>query len=165
MYIFCYIYISSFYLKIMHRTYRQLEKCKKKIKITNDFTSERTIGTINIVWNISQYFFFSCLLIIFKKYPWDQSFPGGCNAADIDSVPGSERKWQPTSVFLPGESHGQRNLAGYSPWGGKELDTAILMITLFVICILHLKNFNIKSLSSIVARKCGSGHRSSFQAV
>ena len=33
------------------------------------------------------------------------------------------RKWQPTPVFLPGESHGQRRLAGYSPWGGKELDT------------------------------------------
>ena len=32
------------------------------------------------------------------------------------------RKWQPTPVFLPGESHGQRNLAGYSPWGHKELD-------------------------------------------
>ena len=32
------------------------------------------------------------------------------------------RKWQPTPVFLPGESHGQRSLVGYSPWGGKELD-------------------------------------------
>ena len=29
------------------------------------------------------------------------------------------RKWQPTPVFLPGESHGQRNLVGYSPWGFK----------------------------------------------
>ena len=27
------------------------------------------------------------------------------------------RKWQPTSGFLPGESHGQRSLVGYSPWG------------------------------------------------
>ena len=27
------------------------------------------------------------------------------------------------SVFLPGESHGQRNLVGYSPWGCKESDT------------------------------------------
>ena len=26
------------------------------------------------------------------------------------------RKWQPTSVFLPGKPHGQRSLAGYSPW-------------------------------------------------
>ena len=32
------------------------------------------------------------------------------------------RKWQPTPVFLPGKSHGQRSLAGYCPWGCKELD-------------------------------------------
>ena len=32
------------------------------------------------------------------------------------------RKWQPTPVFLPGESHGQRSLVGYSPWGRKESD-------------------------------------------
>ena len=30
------------------------------------------------------------------------------------------RAWQPTPVFLPGESHGQRSLVGYSPWGHKE---------------------------------------------
>ena len=34
------------------------------------------------------------------------------------------RKWQPTPVFLPGKSHGQRSLVGYSPWGRKESDTA-----------------------------------------
>ena len=33
------------------------------------------------------------------------------------------RQQQPTPVFLPGESHGQRSLAGYSPWAQKELDT------------------------------------------
>ena len=27
------------------------------------------------------------------------------------------RRWQPTAVFLPGKSHGQRSLAGYNPWG------------------------------------------------
>ena len=32
-------------------------------------------------------------------------------------------KWQPTPVFLPGESHGQRSLAGYSLWDHKESDT------------------------------------------
>jgi len=32
------------------------------------------------------------------------------------------RAWQPTLVFLPGESHGQRSLVGYSPGGHKELD-------------------------------------------
>ena len=33
------------------------------------------------------------------------------------------RKWQPTPVFLPGESHGQRSLVGCSPWGRRESDT------------------------------------------
>ena len=33
------------------------------------------------------------------------------------------RKWQPTPVFLPGKSHGQRSLEGYSPWVLKELET------------------------------------------
>ena len=33
------------------------------------------------------------------------------------------RAWQPTPVYLPGESHRQRSLEGYRPWGGKGLDT------------------------------------------
>ena len=57
-------------------------------------------------------------------------FPGGsvvknllANAGDLNSVPGSGRKipcrkkWQPTPVFLPGKSHGQRRLADCSPRG------------------------------------------------
>ena len=40
----------------------------------------------------------------------------------VGSIRGSgrfpwRRAWQPTPVFLPGESHGQRSLVGYSPWG------------------------------------------------
>ena len=31
--------------------------------------------------------------------------------------------WHPTPVFLPGEPHGQRSLAGHSPWGEVELET------------------------------------------
>ena len=34
------------------------------------------------------------------------------------------REWQPIPESLPGESHGQRSLVGYSPWGRKESDTA-----------------------------------------
>ena len=33
------------------------------------------------------------------------------------------RQWHPTPVLLPGESHGQRSLAGCSPWGREESDT------------------------------------------
>ena len=40
------------------------------------------------------------------------------NAGDVGLIPGSGRwKWQPMTVFLPGKSHGQRSLVGYSPWG------------------------------------------------
>ena len=44
---------------------------------------------------------------------------------DADSIPEMERrrKWQLIPVLLPGESHGQRSLVGYSSWGLKELDT------------------------------------------
>ena len=37
------------------------------------------------------------------------------------------RKWQPTPVLLPGESHGWRSLVGCSPWGGSESDTTELL--------------------------------------
>ena len=44
------------------------------------------------------------------------------NSGDAGLIPGQipwSRKWQPTPAFLPGESHGKRSLAGYSPWGRK----------------------------------------------
>ena len=46
---------------------------------------------------------------------------------DVDLIPGSGRSpgggnGQPIPVFLPGESRGQKSLAGYSPWSCKELD-------------------------------------------
>ena len=40
----------------------------------------------------------------------------------VGKIPWS-RKWQPTAVFLPGKSHGQRSLVAYSPQGHKESDT------------------------------------------
>ena len=36
------------------------------------------------------------------------------------------RKWQPTPVFLPGKSHRERHLVGYSSWGRKESNTTKL---------------------------------------
>ena len=45
-------------------------------------------------------------------YPWVGNIPW------VGKIPW-HRKWQPTPIFLPGESHGQRSLVGYSPWGHK----------------------------------------------
>ena len=62
-------------------------------------------------------------------------FPGGSdgkasayNAGDPGSIPGlgrfsGEGNGQPTPVLLPGKSHGQRSVVGYSPRGRKESDT------------------------------------------
>ena len=41
------------------------------------------------------------------------------------------REWQPTPVFVPGESHGQRSLMGYSPWGRTESDTTERLLHTF----------------------------------
>ena len=71
-----------------------------------------------------------------------KDFPGGSDskasaysARDLGSISGSEipwrRKWQPTPVFLPGKSHGQRSLVDYSPWGHKESDTTEWLHFLF----------------------------------
>ena len=45
-----------------------------------------------------------------------------CNVGDSGLIPGSGRSpgEGPTPVSWPGEFHGQRSLAGYSAWGGKE---------------------------------------------
>ena len=60
---------------------------------------------------------------------WLSSKESACKSGasgDRGSIPGSGRSpggGQPTPVFLPGESHRQRSLAGYSPQGSKESDT------------------------------------------
>ena len=58
-------------------------------------------------------------------------FPGGSMVKNLPATQETQvrslgredpwrRKWQPTQVFLPGESHGQRSLVGYSPRGRKS---------------------------------------------
>ena len=65
--------------------------------------------------------------------PKTMGFPGGsagresvCNAEDLGLIPGSGRSPGEgngnTPVYLPRKFHGQRSLAGYSPWGPKESD-------------------------------------------
>ena len=70
-----------------------------------------------------------------RKIPWMEE-PGGLQSMgslrvrhdwvtwlSLSTFMHWRRKWQPTPVFLPGESHGQRSLVGCSPWGRTESDT------------------------------------------
>ena len=45
------------------------------------------------------------------------------------------RKWQPTPVFLPGESHGQRSPEGYRPPGLQEWDTSVQFSSVTKLCM------------------------------
>ena len=61
---------------------------------------------------------------------------------DLGSIPGlgrspGEGNGQSTPVFLPRESHGQRSLAGYSPWGRKKSDTTERLILILSVITLE----------------------------
>ena len=88
-------------------------------------------------WSHSEIYLITAQVI--EGFLYTTGFPGGAvvkkppanagNGGDKGSIPGSGRspwrkKWQPTPIFLPGKSHGQRSLVGYSPWGCKELNTS-----------------------------------------
>ena len=74
--------------------------------------------------NIYTYSGASQVVLVVKNLPASAG-----DIRDTGLIPGLGRKvpwrkaWQPTAVFLPGGTHGQRSLADYSPWGRKELDT------------------------------------------
>ena len=79
-------------------------------------------GLLGESFTRNSYFFpFSFISLSIKKYPFKDSvlfplgFPGG---SVVKNLPVSqecplEKRWQPTPVFLPGKSNGQRSLAGY----------------------------------------------------
>ena len=66
-----------------------------------------------------------CFVRAFKGFPGAmlvKNLPNKVGEAGDVSSNSGRRKWQATPVFLSRESHGQRNLECYSPWGGKGLD-------------------------------------------
>ena len=69
---------------------------------------------------IEQNFRVKCIINLRPHKKFRQGFTGPPAAAGfhpwIGKIP-CRREWLPTPVFLPGKSHGQRSLVGYSPWG------------------------------------------------
>ena len=95
----------------------------------------------NYLLTILTWSFFYYLLILI----WD--FPSGVNGKEPDCqctgckragwIPGVgkipwRRTWQPTPGFLPGESHEQRNMVGYSPWGCRVGHNWMIFIFTFI---------------------------------
>ena len=78
-------------------------------------------GLILVSWRFSTLLILDSCLLLSGKESACQSKRLGFNPS-VRKLPW-RRKWQPTPVFLPGKSHGQRNLVGYSPQGRKESDT------------------------------------------
>ena len=89
-----------------------------------------------------------------RQWLWLQNvFPGGTMIKNLPANTGGEtdvsssgfnpwlgnipwrRKWQTTPVLLPGKSHGQRSLAGYSPGGCKQSDMTERLHFHFSLCI------------------------------
>ena len=98
------------------------------------------------------------LLVNFIKVDITLGFPAGTSGKEptcqcrrhkrhrfdpwIGKIPW-RRAWQPTPVFWPGESHGQRSLAEYSPWGCQELNTTEqLTLSLHVLAIVNSAAMN-----------------------
>ena len=92
--------------------------------ISSLFSFPRNLGIAkeNVLW--------------YESLPNTRGFPGGSVGKEfamqetsvqsgvwVGKIPW-RREWQPTPVLLPGGSHGQRSLAGYSPWSRKEWDMA-----------------------------------------
>ena len=132
--LYCYeIYKPKFYL--LKHTFQEF---------FGKFTELWNHGDIN--WCIFRWHLGSIYQNVNLGYSLD--FPGGTSGGNLPVNAGDmrcsfhpwvgkspwRRKWQPTPVFVPGEPHGQRSLAGCSPWGrrrvghAEELDTTEWLI-------------------------------------
>ena len=63
----------------------------------------------------------SQVVVVVKDLPPDARDTRDVGSIRVGKIPW-RGPWHPTPVFFPGESHGQRSMAGYSPWACKEED-------------------------------------------
>ena len=71
------------------------------------------------------WYLYHILQVFVPKWLRDREYACQCRRCGFDPTDGKipwRREWLPTLVFLPGKSHGQRSLVGYSSWGCKEPD-------------------------------------------
>ena len=77
------------------------------------YSENKDLNISSLFWGFPEWFRGKESTCQYRRHgfnPWVGKIPWG-------------RKWHPTPVFLPGKSHGQRNLGDYSPWSCEESDT------------------------------------------
>ena len=128
-----------FHCKWLVRKRNTRKKTHKKTQNTKTQKKKTTKCTLSFYWNIFHlqcWVSFRCATKLFKyayiyicKYgasqvaQWENKSTCQCRRGKFDPCIGKitwRRKWQPIPVFLPGESNGQRSLAGYRLWGLKS---------------------------------------------
>ena len=119
-----------------------------QLSMDNEFTSSWfcLFITFSLLTQLPWWFRWSRICLQFRRpgfSPWVEKMPW-------------RRKWYPTPLFLPGESHGQRHLAGYTPWDCKQSDTTEqLSLSLFII-----NNYlSCSAVSGDETRKCSCHNR------
>ena len=110
---------------------------------------------------------------------WTGGFPGGPSGKELTcqcmrlnrrgfdpwvwKIPW-RRKWQPTFVFLPGKSHGERNLAGYSLWGHRVGKRSVFIPIPKKGNAKECSNFCTIALISHASKKCSKFSKPGFNS-
>ena len=108
-------------------------RCVPSVRVGHSSSSPTTMGIHLLLWSdgFCNHSTKGLMLLLIRKHwlPWclrGLSVCLQCRRPGFDPWVGKipwRRRWQPTPVFLPGESHGQRSLVGYSLRDRKESDT------------------------------------------
>ena len=107
--------------------------CSSGLSQSTDF------GSSAYAWNLHWSSILHMVIYMFQWYFW-------------------RKKWQPTPVFLPGEIHGQRSLAGYSSWDCKESDMTEQLSPTLKSSHPHLLPLSPKVCSLYICVSCAALH-------
>ena len=106
----CFMYLLVWHRKTYKRNFN-VRKVELILQCFSQYLESRCPQTSALAWSIILWISGFPAMQDPWFYPWVGKIPW-------------RRKWLTTPVFLPGEFHRQRSLAGYYPWGCKELDTS-----------------------------------------
>ena len=131
-----YVYLQSERLFLHNQGFPHLKSCRVGHRDLQKLTAIAWPWTIyHCGQHVKQFLFMLlCFSTMSVELRWLHAKESACQCrrCRLDPWVGKipwRRKWLPTPVFLPGESHGQRGLEGYSPWGHKRVKHNLMTTT------------------------------------